>query len=138
MQNIHNLKVYKNKRKDLRNNLTNAEITLWQFLKNSQLGYKFRRQHGINKYIVDFYCHSLKLIIELDGEVHNHIMQSQKDYLREQELKRFDFKIIRYKNECIIFEIDRVVDHIKRVCIYLDNRKTTPNPSLKRRGVDVR
>ena len=63
---IHNIKSQKQRRKNLRNNMTKAEIILWSKLKGKQLGYKFRRQHGIGKFIVDFYCPVLKMIIEVD------------------------------------------------------------------------
>jgi very-short-patch-repair endonuclease len=70
MSTVHNLKINKKKRQYLRNNATKAEKILWQKLKNSRLGYKFRRQHSIKEYITDFYCPKLKLIIEIDGDVH--------------------------------------------------------------------
>ena len=55
----------------LRNRLTLSESLLWEYLSNKQLGVKFRRQHPISRYIADFYCHEVKLIIELDGSIHN-------------------------------------------------------------------
>jgi very-short-patch-repair endonuclease len=57
-------------RKELRNEPTRAEYLLWQALKGSALGYKFRRQHGIGKYVVDFYCPSKRLVVEVDGDTH--------------------------------------------------------------------
>ena len=56
--------------KQLRNNLTDAEVILWEYLRTKPFGYKFRRQHPIQQFIADFYCHSLQLIIEADGEIH--------------------------------------------------------------------
>lgn len=71
---IHNRKYLKQRRKDLRNNATISEKRLWIALKKSQLkGRKFRRQHSIENYIVDFYCPSEKLIIEVDGNMHNNL-----------------------------------------------------------------
>lgn len=68
---LYNKQEFKNVRKKLRNNLTPAEASLWNYLKEGQLlGRKFRRQSSIGKYIVDFYCPKEKLAIELDGEVH--------------------------------------------------------------------
>ena len=78
MGKIHNNKNQKSRRKNLRNNMTKAEIILWSKLKGKQLGYKFRRQHGIGKYIIDFYCPKLKLIIEVDGDVHGFYNQIKK------------------------------------------------------------
>jgi very-short-patch-repair endonuclease len=67
---IHNRKNLKPFRKDLRNNLTSAEATLWKYLKASQLGKKFRRQHSAGNYILDFYCATERIAIELDGKNH--------------------------------------------------------------------
>ena len=88
MKNLHNRKYLKDNRKALRNNLTSAEATLWNHLKQKQLqGRKFRRQHSILNYIVDFYCPKEKLIIELDGANHLNFAQSLKDKERDNELK---------------------------------------------------
>ena len=66
---INNLKKYKNVRKMLRKNMTKEEVKLWCILKSKNFNnYKFRRQHGIGPYIVDFYCPKLKLVVELDGD----------------------------------------------------------------------
>ncbi|TDU43332.1 uncharacterized protein DUF559 [Gelidibacter sediminis] len=68
---IHNRKYLLERRKELKNNATSAKATLWEHLQGSKLeGRKFRRQHNIENYIVDFYCASERLIIELDGAVH--------------------------------------------------------------------
>ena len=67
----HNRKRFEERRKSLRKKLTAAEATLWNLLKGKQLeGRKFRRQHSVGKYILDFYCPSERLAIELDGEHH--------------------------------------------------------------------
>jgi very-short-patch-repair endonuclease len=72
MGTTYNRKRQKGKRQYLRTHMTLAEKTLWHLLKGRQLlGYKFRRQHGITDYVVDFYCPELKLVIEADGESHN-------------------------------------------------------------------
>ena len=95
-KNIHNRKYLLGFRKFLRNNSTTAEATLWKSLKRKQIeGLKFRRQHSIENYIVDFYCPTLKLIIELDGEYHNNLVQENKDSLRTEQLEElllFDLK----------------------------------------------
>ena len=119
---IHNLKVYKKKRKYLRNNSTKTEIMLWQCLKKSQLGYKFRRQHSIKQYIVDFYCAKLKLILEIDGEVHNFEKQSQHDWKRERKLNKLGFKVMRIKSMEIFEDIDKVIDRIKYICDKLKSK----------------
>jgi very-short-patch-repair endonuclease len=99
---VHNVNYLKDRRKDLRNSLTPAEAALWAMLKNGKLqGRKFRRQHSIGNYIVDFYCPSEKLIIELDGEVHNDAMQAQYDAERTDHLLTLGLRVIRYENKLI-------------------------------------
>ena len=102
---------------------------LWFFLKDVKLGYKFRRQHSIGNYIIDFYCFYLKLAVELDGEIHKYSLQSQKDYLKEQHLKSLGITVVRYNNDQIIFEIERVLNHLQKVCAVLEKRfkKTAPS-----------
>jgi very-short-patch-repair endonuclease len=72
---LYNKRELKDYRRALRNKSTSAEVTLWNFLKNGQLGRKFRRQHSIGNYITDFCCPSEKLIIELDGNSHGEYSQ---------------------------------------------------------------
>jgi len=85
---IHNLKHLEERRKKLRNNSTSAEAFLWKYLQQKKLaGRKFRRQHSITNFIVDFYCSSEKLIVELDGEIHNNSAQQAYDFDRTQILE---------------------------------------------------
>jgi len=114
MQRVHNLKQIKTTRKNLRRDLTLAERKLWLRIKDKQTGYKFRRQHSIGPFIVDFYCPELKLIVEVDGDVHAFDKQIRKDKTREQYLKRLNFKIIRYQNNEIIQNIDGVLEDLYR------------------------
>ena len=98
----------------LRRNETKAEKLLWEKLRNNQLeGLKFRRQHPVNIYIADFYCHKFKLIIELDGDYHNQEEQKQKDEVRTEVLRLNDLKIIRFKNEEVEQDINQVLTTIK-------------------------
>ena len=98
----------------LRRNETKAEKLLWEKLRNNQLGgLKFRRQHPVNIYIADFYCHKFKLIIELDGDYHNQEEQKQKDEVRTEVLRLNDLKIIRFKNEEVEQDINQVLITIK-------------------------
>ena len=98
----HNDKFLKEYRKDLRSNLTPAEARLWGILKNKQLqGRKFRRQHSIDNFIVDFYCPHEKLVIELDGEVHNNILAERKDSERDIKLKNYGITVLRFENKMI-------------------------------------
>lgn len=127
---LFNLKFNKQKRRYLRKNMTRAEVILWQELRRKQLGFKFRRQYGIGPYIVDFYCPKLKLVIELDGDVHAFYTVKKKDKIKQDFLKNYNITVIRYWNHEIINEIQAVAEDIYNTCHSL----TTPDPSLKRMG----
>lgn len=95
--NMHNHKYLEDRRKELRKSLTPAEATLWKSLQRKQLKTrKFRRQHSINNFIVDFYCASEKLIVELDGAVHLDFAQQNYDHERTKILENLGFKVIRF------------------------------------------
>jgi|SRR5690606_34646490 len=86
-------------RKELRNNLTSAEATLWKFLQRNQLeGRKFRRQHSIDNYITDFYCPKEKLVIELDGAHYFTEAGLAKDRERTAHLNSLGIRVIRFEN----------------------------------------
>ena len=100
--------------KELRKRLTPVERKLWMVLQNKQLdGYKFRRQHPIYKYIADFYCHELSLVIELDGGVHDGLEQKEHDLNRDQVIQEFGIRILRFKNEEVIGDIVEVIRQIR-------------------------
>ncbi len=112
---IHNKTELKPLRKALRNNSTSAEATLWNYLKSRQLdGRKFRRQHSIGNYIVDFYCPEEKLVIELDGENHFWEEGIAYDTNRTHYLQKLGFKIIRFENKWGFNDINFVLLKIKR------------------------
>lgn len=93
----------------LRKKMTEAEKILWEVLKTKKLsGYKFRRQHPILKFILDFYCHESKLGIEIDGQVHNSKEQKFYDEDRTDILKEYGIKIIRFHNKEIIENLEVV------------------------------
>ena len=95
--------------KELRRTLTTAETKLWELLKNKNLtSLKFRRQHPIGSYIADFYCHSLRLVIELDGDVHDTLDQKEYDKGREFELRNLGLRIIRFQNDEVLSDMDQV------------------------------
>src|ERR1700740_2687362 len=85
--------------KALRDNPTNAEMIMWGYLKNKSLGYKFRRQHPIADYIADFYCHELKMIIEVDGSIHVEHEVMIKDAERQKYLEEKGFCFLRFTND---------------------------------------
>ena len=102
------------KAKELRNQMTIPEKKLWSALeKNKLLGIKFRRQHPIGIYIVDFYAHKLKLIIELDGKYHQNKKQQILDKERTAFLEFNGLKIIRFSNNEILENLSTVIERIK-------------------------
>jgi len=111
LSNLPRLRTFRN---SLRSNLTPAEAKLWSLIKNSKLdGRKFRRQHSFGSYILDFYCSSEKLAIELDGEVHNNASVAQKDYERELFLKYFGVRVLRFENKTVFESSSWVIDRIR-------------------------
>ncbi|HMQ01637.1 MAG TPA: DUF559 domain-containing protein [Candidatus Doudnabacteria bacterium] len=113
---LHNHKKLYNKRKKLRNQSTPAEIRLWYYLKNSKIGAKFRRQHSIGPFILDFYSPKYKLAIELDGAAHDHEALYKKDFKRSVYLADQGIKVLRFENRLIFENIQRVVDMIGMNC----------------------
>lgn len=110
MKTINNIKKFYNRRKDLRNNSTPQEILLWLQLKNSQLGFKFRRQHSVGGYIADFYCPIKKLVIEIDGS--QHFSNQEYDDTRSKYLKGLEIKVIRFTNAEINTNMNGVINSI--------------------------
>jgi len=104
-------KVFKNASK-LRMQMTEAEIKLWDYLKEKRTGFKFRRQHPISNYILDFYCHKLRLSIELDGKYHLRKEQRLKDVVRKKYLDSVGIHEIRFYNEVVMGDIDFVLNAI--------------------------
>jgi very-short-patch-repair endonuclease len=103
--------IMKDKRKVMRDNMTNAESFLWEYIRSKKLGVKFRRQHVIGNYIPDFVALTSKLIIEVDGEIHKY--QIEEDEHRTYELNEKGFKVIRFTNNEIFKDINLVLEKIK-------------------------
>jgi cyclase len=99
--------------KELRKSMTEAEKLLWNYLKAGVDGLKFRRQHPLGIYIADFYCHPIKLIIELDGKIHDKPEVKILDEQRETELKNWGYEVIRFTNDALYKEIEKVLLTIK-------------------------
>lgn len=97
----------------LRNQMTPSENLLWHHLRNSSTGYKFRPQHPIWRFVVDFYCHEVKLVVEVDGSIHDLENIRLNDEDREKILSDFGLKIIRFSNEQVCDHIGFVVDQIQ-------------------------
>lgn len=101
--------------KRLRESMTNCELLLWNKLCKKQVdGYRFRRQHPVASFIADFYCHKARLVIEIDGEIHNEAEQVKYDAERTKELESFGLRVIRFTNAQVQFHIDEVIKEIKK------------------------
>ncbi|GGE02003.1 endonuclease domain-containing protein [Planktosalinus lacus] len=96
----------------LRESMTEPEMKLWEYLKTKPLGYKFRRQHPIAGYVLDFYCHKLRLSIEVDGGYHLNKEQKEKDIERTAYLKSAGITEYRLTNENIINQFDKSIEFI--------------------------
>lgn len=95
----------------LRKNMTSAEKILWRKLSGKQIGgLRFRRQHPIEFYIADFYCHKARLVVELDGEIHS--QQGEYDDGRSAEIEKYGIQVIRFKNSQVEEDIDKVIFEI--------------------------
>lgn len=111
---------------ELRTSMTPSELALWEELKGKKLGLKFRRQHPIGHFIADFYCHELKLVVEVDGEIHQQKDQAEYDQGRDYEMKELGLNIIRLSNDQIRKDINGSVNKIKDKCQKL--QKSLPRP----------
>ena len=114
-QQLNNLPILKERRKELRSRLTETERILWTLLKDRKLaGRKFRRQHSIGYYIADFYCPAEKLVIELDGHQHYTDEGHANDKERDEHLSLLGIKVLRFKNEEIKGNLSEVLRKIKK------------------------
>ena len=94
--------------------MTQPEITLWSRLKNRQLlKYKFRRQYSVGPFILDFYCPELKLAIEIDGGSHERPQAKESDQERQEYVEKFGIRFLRFKNEEVEKQIERVLTSIE-------------------------
>ncbi|MEZ7505836.1 endonuclease domain-containing protein [Flavobacterium sp. Arc2] len=101
--------------KKLRENPTQAEELMWLSLRNNQLeGCKFRRQHPLLNYVADFYCHQLKLVVEIDGEYHQTVEQKKLDKERTVTIEFQGLDIIRFTNDEVLTDINTVLNKIKK------------------------
>jgi len=97
--------------REKRHKPTEAENLLWQELRRHQLrGLNFRRQHGIGQFIVDFYCRKAKLVIEVDGPIHQY--KAEEDAIRQEYLKSLELKVLRFPNDAVLNKVDEVIKRI--------------------------
>ena len=100
--------------RELRKDETKVEKMLWNKLnKNQILGLHFRRQHPINIFVADFYCPRIKLIIEVDGSIHEIFEYAEHDIGRSEILNDFGIKVIRFTNEQILNDLDGTIKQIE-------------------------
>jgi very-short-patch-repair endonuclease len=134
---INNRKELKPFRKELRNNSTPAEATLWKYLQRSQQeGRKFRRQHSVGNYILDFYCPTERLCIELDGAGHFTDAGFEYDEERTAYLSSLNIKVVRFENKLVFENLEGVLQEIRnsfRILSPLRGEKNEiqPPPALR-------
>ena len=120
------------KRRDLRKASTSAERQLWHHLRSQQLGVKFRRQYGVDAFVLDFYAPRVKLAIEIDGDAHFDPEALEYDCKRTEHLQHFGITVMRFTNADIYENIEGVLESIRDA---VEWRRTSPGaPSLVRRG----
>jgi len=121
---IYNRSTKKTLRKQLRGNMTPAEIILWSKLKGKGIGHKFRRQYSVGVFVLDFCCPILKLAIEVDGDSHFSDDAKIRDREREEIIRSYGFTFMRFSNKEIIGNLDGVIAAVMQ---YIE-RLTTPAP----------
>jgi len=100
---------------------TPAEAILWRALRDRNLGYKFRRQHPIKRFIIDLYCAQAKLCIEIDGASHTDPRQGAYDLARTAFLEEMGYSVIRFTNDDVRYHLNSVVDEIIRTIEFISN-----------------
>ncbi|WP_033316759.1 endonuclease domain-containing protein [Pontibacter roseus] len=113
MKALHNRKYLKESRVQLRSSLTPAEAELWKHLKSGNLeGRKFRRQHSVGNYILDFYCPSERLAVELDGQIHYSAAHDRYDTERDDTLQKLGIHVLRFENKEVFDNLEAVLQEI--------------------------
>ena len=111
--------------KKLRNEPTSSEIIFWSLLKQHFSNFRFKRQHPISQYIADFYCHKLKLVIEIDGSIHQTEEAKESDFIRDEFMKSLNLEVLRFTNEEICKNTEAVVEKLK---LKIESTILTQNP----------
>jgi very-short-patch-repair endonuclease len=108
--------------------MTAAETVLWMHLKQGINNFKIRRQHPIRFFIADFYCHKLKLIIEVDGSIHNESGIRELDETRQKDLEKWGYIILRFTNQQVMEKSDEVITSITEKIVSLNNQQKQNTP----------
>ncbi|MEQ8478826.1 endonuclease domain-containing protein [Fulvivirga sp.] len=110
----------KEKARALRKNSTLSEVLLWCEIKNRQLGHQFHRQVPMLDYIVDFYCHELSLVIEIDGESHYHEGAPERDKIRQTRIEEYGVTFLRFDD----MDVKKNISHVLQSIIdWIDKHK---------------
>ncbi|QHH99440.1 endonuclease domain-containing protein [Acinetobacter dispersus] len=113
--------------KAMRSNATDVEHLMWQILRAKRfMNLKFRRQHVIAPYIVDFYCHELGLVVELDGSQHGTDDGKEYDAERTKFLEALGLSVVRYWNHDVLKNTELVLGDLWNVCLHLKRKSTSP------------
>ncbi len=122
------------KARQLRSNMTPAEQELWKHIRRNQVdGFRFRRQHPVSRFILDFYCHESTLAIELDGSVHDHEDQKIYDQERDRVIRELGIEVLRFKNDEVF---ENLADVLNKIWTQLKNRLQVLTKS-SREGEDL-
>jgi very-short-patch-repair endonuclease/GTP:adenosylcobinamide-phosphate guanylyltransferase len=113
---------------ELRRFLTQEEEIVWSYLNKNQLGVKFRRQHPLLFYVADFYCHQLKLVVEIDGSIHNKEDVKINDARRQKEIEELGIVVIRFTNSQVKNNIEKVVADISKKIEELQSSRDQSSP----------
>ncbi len=98
----------------LRRESTEVEQVLWSHLRDRGFGVKFRRQHPMATFVLDFYCHEKRLVVEVDGSGHDWLDQATYDAWRTGELERLGCRVVRFRNEEVLHELERVLNELQQ------------------------
>ncbi len=108
----------------LRSEMTPAETVLWNALRKEGIpGIRFRRQHAIGRFVLDFYCPAERLAVEVDGGVHDEPDQAEYDRARTEALSQLGIRVLRVRNEEVMRDLESVIERIKSTLILDDYRK---------------
>ncbi len=116
MTKLYNIPKQTPVRRLLRKSMPKGEILLWRHLSHKQTGFKFRRQYGVDKYILDFYCPELHFGIEVDGLSHFNTTRKTMDALRQEDIESLGITIKRFTSDEVFDNIYKVVEEIQMIC----------------------